>query len=142
MNVIAYNHNHKGVKGAKLVDLETLFKESDFISLHLKTIPNVTERIIAKDLLKLCKPTCFIENRGDYKLINNEDLISALKNNSIAGYGATLNDKTKDLKGLANVILLPANAWFSDESLLNLKCIWMNNIIEFDKGNIINLVEE
>ena len=142
MNVIAYNHNHKDVKGVKLVDLETIFKESDFISLHLKTIPNVTEGIITKDLLKLCKPNCFIENQGDHKLVNNDDLIWALKNSIIAGYGSTLSDKTKDLKEFDNVILSPSNAWYSDESLANLKSIWMNNIIEFEKGNIINLVEE
>ena len=139
---IAYNHKAKEIAGVELVDLETLFKESDFISLHLKTIPDKTEGIITKDLLKLCKRTCFIENQGDHKLVNNEDLIWALENNAISGYGATLSEKTKDLKNFDNVILSPANAWFSDESLSNLKHIWMNNIIEYDKGNIINLVEE
>jgi phosphoglycerate dehydrogenase-like enzyme len=40
------------------------------------------------------------------------------------------------------VILSPANAWNSDESMANLKEIWMNNIAEYDRGNIVNLVEE
>jgi phosphoglycerate dehydrogenase-like enzyme len=142
MNVIAYNHTERNIEGIKMVDLNTLFKESDFISIHLKTIPGITEGLITKDLLNLCKETCFIENQADSKLIVKEDLIDALKNNKIAGYGATLNDYTKDFKDLENVILFPANAWFSDESLENLKNIWINNILEFEKGNIINLVEE
>lgn len=142
MKVIAYNHNPKNVAGVENVDLETLFRNSDFISLHLKTIPGKTENIIDKSLLELCKSTCFIENQADHKLINNSDLVWALKNNIIAGYGATLSEKTKDLLAFDNVILSPANAWNSDESLENLKNIWMGNIVEYEKGNIINLVEE
>lgn len=141
MNVIAYNRNKKDMD-IKQVDLETLFKESDFISIHLKTIPGVTTNLIDKDLLKLCKKECFIENQADSKIMNIDDLEDALENGLIAGYGATYNDLTKDLVKYDNVILFPANAWFSDESLTNLKNIWMNNILEFEKGNIINLVEE
>ena len=141
MNVIAYNRNKKDMD-IKQVDLETLFKESDFISIHLKTIPGVTTNLIDKDLLMLCKKECFIENQADSKIMNIDDLEDALENGLIAGYGATYNDLTKDLVKYDNVILFPANAWLSDESLTNLKNIWMNNILEFEKGNIINLVEE
>lgn len=141
MNVIAYDRNKKDVD-IKQVDLETLFKESDFISIHLKTIPGITTNLINKDLLKLCKKECFIENQADNKIMNIDDLKEALENDLIAGYGATYNDLTKDLVKYDNVILFPANAWFSDESLTNLKNIWMNNILEFEKGNIVNLVEE
>ena len=141
MNVIAYNRNKKDMD-IKQVDLETLFRESDFISIHLKTIPGVTTNLIDKDLLKLCKKECFIENQADSKIMNIDDLKEALENGLIAGYGATYNDLTKYLVKYDNVILFPANAWFSDESLTNLKNIWMNNILEFEKGNIINLVEE
>ncbi len=142
MNVIAYNHRPKQIKNVEMVDLETIFKKSDFISLHLKTIPNKTVGIITKDLLKLCKQNCFIENQADHKLIVQDDLKWALKNKIIAGYGATLNHNTKELENYYNVILSPANAWNSDESMENLKNIWINNILEFEKGNIINLVEE
>ena len=142
MKVIAYNHRPKQIENVEMVDLQTLFKRSDFISLHLKTIPNKTVGIITKDLLKLCKPNCFIENQADYKLIVKEDLKWALENKIIAGYGATLKENTQDIKHFDNVILSPANAWNSDESMENLKNIWINNIIEFEKGNIVNLIEE
>ena len=142
MKVIAYNHRQKQVDNVEIVDLQTLFKRSDFISLHLKTIPNKTVGIITKDLLKLCKPNCFIENQADCKLLVKEDLKWALENKIIAGYGATLKENTQDIKHFDNVILSPANAWDSDESMENLKNIWINNILEFEKGNIINLVEE
>ena len=142
MKVIAYNHRPKQVDNVEMVALQTLFKRSDFISLHLKTIPNKTVGIITKDLLKLCKPNCFIENQADYKLIVKEDLKWAIENKIIAGYGATLKENTQDIKHYDNVILSPANAWNSDESMENLKNIWINNIIEFEKGNIVNLIEE
>jgi len=142
MKVIAYNKTPKQIKGVEMVDLKTLFKMSDFISLHLKTVPNKTVGIITKDLLKLCKPNCFIENQADYKLLVQEDLKWALENKIIAGYGATFKENTQDIEHFDNVILSPANAWNSDESMENLKNIWINNILEFEKGNIINLVEE
>lgn len=142
MKVIAYNHRPKQVDNVEMVDLQTLFKRSDFISLHLKTIPNKTVGIITKDLLKLCKPNCFIENQADYKLLVQEDLKWALEKKIIAGYGATLKENTQDIEHFDNVLLSPANAWNSDESMENLKNIWINNILEFEKGNIINLVEE
>lgn len=142
MKVIAYNKTPKQIKGVEMVDLKTLFKMSDFISLHLKTVPNKTVGIITKDLLKLCKPNCFIENQADYKLLVQEDLKWALENKIIAGYGATLKENTQDIEHFDNVILSPANAWNSDESMENLKNIWINNIIEFEKGNIVNLIEE
>lgn len=141
MNVIAYNRTKKDID-VKQVDLETLFRESDIISLHLKTIAGVTVGMIDKKLLSLCKKNCFIENQADHVLMNDNDLVYALENNLISGYGATLKDNSKHLIKYDNVILFPANAWFSDESLNNLKNIWMNNILEFDKGNIINLIEE
>lgn len=142
MNVVAYNRSKKSLPDVKQVSLEELFRDSDFISIHLKTVPGVTEGMITKDLLGLCKTDCFIENQADSRLINIDDLATALENGTIAGYGATLNDYTAGLKRFDNVILFPANAWFSDESLANLKTIWINNLIEFEKGNIINLVEE
>ena len=71
-----------------------------------------------------------------------DDLRSVLESNIIAGYGATGNDEDADLEKYENVILSPANAWNSDESMANLKEIWMNNIAEYDRGNIVNLVEE
>lgn len=141
MNVIAYNRTKKNIN-IKEVDLETLFRESDFISLHLKTVTGVTVGMIDKRLLSLCKKNCFIENQADHVLINNDDLVYALDNNLIGGYGATLKDNTKHLMKYDNVILFPANAWFSDESMDNLRNIWINNILEFEKGNIINLIEE
>lgn len=142
MNVIAYNRTAKQVGNVKNVSLKTLFKKADFISLHLKTVPGKTVGIITKDLLELCKPTCFIENQADDSLVVRKDLKWALKNNKIAGYGATLKDSTKELLQFDNVILSPANAWNSDESMANLKKIWMNNILEFEKGNIVNLVTD
>lgn len=142
LNVIAYNHTPRQVANVKNVSLKTLFKTADFISLHLKTVPGKTVGIVTKELLELCKPSCFIENQADDSLVVRKDLKWALKNKKISGYGATLKESTKELLQFDNAILSPANAWNSDESMANLKNIWMNNIIEFEKGNIVNLVTE
>ena len=101
MNVIAYNRTKKD-NDIKQVDLETLFKESDVISLHLKTVTGVTEGMIDKRLLSLCKKNCFIENQADHVLFNDNDLVYALENNLIGGYGVALKDNSKHLKKYDN----------------------------------------
>lgn len=139
---IAWDYIDRKIDGVTMMGLEDLFRESDFITLHLKTVPEQTTEIVNKKLLTLCKSSCFIENQASDELVSIADLAWALENNKIAGYGAVLTNRNKELEKFDNVILGPANAWISDESMDNLKAVWTNNIIEFDRGNIINLVEE
>lgn len=142
MKVIAYDRNPKHVKGVEFVDMETLCKESDFISIHLKTVPNATTNFFDEKYFALCKSTCFMVNQADIDLVEIKALKKALKTHKIAGYAGTLNKKTEQLQNYDRVILFPANAWNSDESLQNLKNIWIDNIVSYDKGKIKNLITE
>jgi len=70
--------------GVKLVPLEELLKESDFISLHTKMTPEKRGMIGEKELA-LLKPTARIINCARGQLIDEEALAKALEEKRIAG---------------------------------------------------------
>ena len=68
------------------VDKETLFKKSDYISLHMPLL-ETTKHIINKEAIKDMKPNVLIINTSRGGLINTEDLIWGLDNGYIRGAG-------------------------------------------------------
>ena len=70
--------------GDKHVDLETLMKESDFISLHCPHTPE-THRMISREMIALMKPDAFLVNTARGPVLDEEALIDALRENRIAG---------------------------------------------------------
>lgn len=90
IEVLAYSkHANKeglekeGLK-VKLVDLETLFAQSDIVSLHARVTPE-NRNIVNKSLIELMKPSSYIINTARSDLLNKEDLLDALKDHRIAG---------------------------------------------------------
>lgn len=65
-------------------DLPTLFKESDFISLHCP-LTNETRGIVSKELIGLMKPTAFLINTARGPVLDEDALIEALRHKKIAG---------------------------------------------------------
>ena len=72
--------------GFKFVDKEALFKNSDYISLHMPLLPS-TKYIINKEAIKDMKQNVLIINTSRGALINTEDLIWGLNNGYIRGAG-------------------------------------------------------
>lgn len=69
--------------GAKQVDLDTLLKESDFISIHIPLNDN-TRGLIGSRELGLMKETAILINTARGGIVDSDALVEALKNNSIA----------------------------------------------------------
>lgn len=88
--VLAYDTYHDDKAAAELgvefSDLETIFRESDAISVHL-ALSDATRGVICKKWLSLMKPSAVIINTARGGLVNDADLIEALKNGTIAGAG-------------------------------------------------------
>jgi len=72
--------------GVRLVSLEELLRESDFISLHLPKTPE-TVGLIGKQQLALCKPTVRIVNAARGGLVDESALAEALAAGTVAGAG-------------------------------------------------------
>ena len=71
--------------GIEITDnLEKIYREADFISLHVPKNENTLNMISAKEL-KMMKPTCRIVNCARGGIINEDDLYNALLAKTIAG---------------------------------------------------------
>jgi len=124
MRVVAYDPYVLGAimesRGVKPVDLDTLLRESDFISLHTPLTPE-TSKMIGYSEFKKMKPTCYFINTARGGCVDQEALIRALQEGLIAGAGI---DVTVDepiapdnpLLQMDNVILTGHSAWYSTTS--------------------------
>ena len=74
------------LSGVRLVDMETVLKESDFISIHTP-LNAETENLVAAKELALMKPTAFLINCARGPLIDEAALYDALINKRIGGAG-------------------------------------------------------
>jgi glyoxylate reductase len=97
--------------GAQYTSLDGLLAESDFVSIHT-TMNGASRQLINKDSLVKMKPTAFLINTARGAIVNERDLIAALKKKMIAGAGLDVFDKeplsrTSSLVRMKNVVLLP-----------------------------------
>lgn len=72
--------------GCTKVDLETLMRESDFVSIHAR-LTSENKGMIGEKEIALMKPTAFLINCGRAGLVDQDALYNALKENKIAGAG-------------------------------------------------------
>jgi len=119
---------------AKYVDLDTLLKNSDVITLHMPATEG-NYHIINKNSIKMMKDGVFIINTARGSLINTEDLIEAVESKKIGGValdvieneasiyykdlkGEILNNKDLAiLKSFPNVIITPHTAFYTDQAV-------------------------
>jgi phosphoglycerate dehydrogenase-like enzyme len=105
--------------GVEMVDLRTLFEESDFIAINCP-LNDETEGMINAELLSLMKPSAYLVNTARGPIINQDDLTAALQSNQIAGAGLDVFEQEPlppdhPLVQLDNVILAPHGmAWTDD----------------------------
>ena len=104
------NQNLEETVQAKKVDLETLLKESDIVSLHVPLLPETTH-LINKEKLSLMKKDAILINTARGPVINEQELIEFLKENENFSAGLDVFEKEPDvsegLKTLSNVVMSP-----------------------------------
>ncbi|MFR5048517.1 MAG: hydroxyacid dehydrogenase [Faecalispora sporosphaeroides] len=105
-------------------DYEELLKTSDLVTIHIP-LTEQTRNLIAKEQLASMKKTSLIINCGRGGIINEEDLVEALKSGTIAGAGIdvfTTEPPTPDnpLFQAPNLILSPHAAALSRESVIRM----------------------
>lgn len=115
MNVLAYDPYKPASafpEGVEVVrDLDRIFKESDYVSVHTPNTP-VTHDMVNKTTLAMMKPTAFLINTARGGCVNEEDLYEACKNGTIMGAGLDAIkkepvDPKNPLLTLDNVIIYP-----------------------------------
>jgi D-3-phosphoglycerate dehydrogenase len=105
--------------GVRLVSLEELLRQSDFITVHLPKTPE-TLGLIDADALKLVKPTVHIVNAARGGIVDESALYDALKEGRVAGAGLDVYSKEpctdSPLFELDNVVCLPHLGASTDEA--------------------------
>ncbi len=104
---------------ADLVELDELLSKSDVVSCHLPGSPK-TDGLINRKRLEKMKPTAFLINTARGQVVNEKDLIEALKAGRIAGAALDVRcaepPKSSELDKMPNVILTPHIAAFTIEA--------------------------
>lgn len=95
---------------AKRVALDTLLRESDFVSLHVP-LSDETRHLIGERELSLMKPTAYLINNSRGPIVDEKALVKALRARRIAGAGLDVYEEEPKLAaGLAeldNVVIVP-----------------------------------
>lgn len=126
------------------VDMDTLFKESDVISLHCPLTAETTKMINAEKI-SLMKPTAVILNTARGGLIDEDALAEALNRGRIAGAGLDVLSTEPPLPSnpllhAKNCIITPHISWAAYEARKRLIEIAVANIEAFVAGSPINRV--
>ena len=127
-----------------MFQVKNILSNSDIISFHCK--PNKDgSSIITKDELIIMKKNCILVNTARGGLINETDLIQALKNNVIKGAALDVFKKEpleeSELFNLENIILTPHIAASTDEAQIVVAEMVANQFCEYFKSNkIINTI--
>jgi D-3-phosphoglycerate dehydrogenase len=86
MKVIAYNRTQRADAAVPLVDIETLLKQSDVVSLHL-TLGDETRGFLSAERIAAMKSGAILVNTARGALVDEEALIAALKSGQIRHAG-------------------------------------------------------
>ena len=123
MKVIAYDPMAQADKLDSCIELkddwDDVFKTADVISLHVPSTPK-TIGSVAQHEFKMMKKNAFIVNCARGNVINEADLIEALKTNEIRGAGLDVYEQEppeadNELFSLDNVVLMPHNSSHTEE---------------------------
>ncbi len=129
------------------VDMETLLKESDVLSLHCP-LSDLTRNLIDARALKIMKKSAILINVARGKVVNNTDLYHALMENEIQAAGLdvveeeplTYENPLSTIKDSNRLIITPHLAWASVEA--RTRCVEevYKNIKAFQNGEARNAV--
>jgi D-3-phosphoglycerate dehydrogenase len=130
-SVLGYDPYAKNVQGVELTTFEDVLKRSDVVSIHMPSTPETNGSINAATLA-LMKKDAIIVNVGRGEVINEADLIVALKAKTIAGAALDVRAQepptTGEMETIPNLILTPHVAGITKESQLRINQILTANI--------------
>ena len=122
---------------AEFVDRDKLFRESDFISLHVPLLPD-TRHLISKDNLEKMKRTAFLVNTSRGPVVDEAALAEALENKKIAGAALDVFEHEPKvhpaLLTRKDVILTPHIASASVDTRTKMAVMAANNVVAFFEG--------
>jgi len=146
MHVIAYDvaFRESPDPDVSLVDLDTIFTQSDVISLHCPLTPETTGIVNAARLAQM-KPTAYLINTSRGPLVVAQDLADALNRGQIAGAGLDVLEvepppADNPLLTAKNCYITPHISWATSAARKRLMDMTIANIKAFLAGTPQNVV--
>jgi glycerate dehydrogenase len=144
MRVLVHTRTPTAGPGVEFVDLATLLRRSDVVSLHCPLTPE-TEGLVNAKRLATMKPTAFLINTSRGPVVNERDLAEALGAGRIAGAGldvlSTEPPKADNpLLAAKNCFITPHFAWATRAARERLMKTVVENVRGFLAGRPQNVV--
>ena len=148
MEVCAWSENlnlsHANEVGVLPMSKEDLLKNSDIISIHL-VFGDRYKNLITKKEIEMMKKTSFLINTSRGLIINENDLIEALKDEKIAGAGLDVYDKEPlpqdhKLRFLPNALLLPHIGYVTAENYTKFYLQMLENLESCLKNKPLRII--
>ena len=155
MKVIAYDmYPNKSLDFVEYVDLETLLKNSDLISLHCP-LTDDTYHMISEYTISKMKNNVILVNTSRGGLINTADLIAGIRAKKFFGVGLDVYEEetnnvfenreddimetsiTSRLLSFPNVIVTSHQGFFTHEALLAISQTTLQNAMDFKAGTLV-----
>lgn len=155
-NILAYDKYPAEDSGINYVELETLFRESDIISLHCP-LTKETHHIINKDSIAMMKQGVYLINTSRGSLIESQSLLDGLTSGKVGAAGLDVYEEESDLfyedfsnivikddtlsilVSRPNVIITSHQAFLTEEALQGIASVTLSNLKEyFQTGSCAN----
>jgi glycerate dehydrogenase len=136
------------IDGVRCVDIDTLCKESDIITIHCP-LNEQSRGLISAEKISLMKKNVIIVNEARGAVVCDEDVVKAIEEGLIGGFGSDVypiepleaNHPFVKIMHRDNVILTPHCAWGAYESRARCLAIVCDNIRKFYNGEFQNRVD-
>ncbi len=147
MEVISFTKrptNPPAYKPFRFVDLDTLFRESEVISLHCP-LTDQTRHLVNAERIASMRDKAFIINTARGPLLNEEDVAAALHSGKLGGLGAdvlTMEPPSPDTPLLTapSTVITPHIAWATLHARRTIMAMTAENIQAFLAGRPRNVV--
>ena len=124
--------------GVRLVDMDTLFRESDFLSVNCPLNAR-TQGLVDARLIGLMKPSAYLINTARGPIVDEAALVAALQGGRIAGAGLDVFEQeptppSNPLLAMDNVVVTPHGICFTDECMHGLAESAFRAVLEVAAG--------
>ncbi len=124
--------------GVRLVDMETLFRESDFLTVNCP-LSDATRGLVSRQLIGSMKPSAYLINTARGPIVDEHALYEALAGGRIAGAGLDVFEQEPTLPDnpllkLDNVIVTPHGICFTDECMRGLAESAFRSVLDVAAG--------